>query len=173
MKSINPKSITDWHLLHQLYALVVFIASSSVKSGRHLSGDTGLSRNHVIVKIHTVDQEVWCQYCNYFPGCRTAVVSSVLGHMNINIIYCLVMTPVHRESKKTRHQTLSHKFTNYYPIFKFFFTSWLGSKFSTNLCLNIPPRFKHVATLPCEIWMSENGIILKYVLQLMTNHKVV
>jgi len=25
---------------------------------------------------------------------------------------------VHRESKKTRHQTLDHNFTNYYPIFK-------------------------------------------------------
>jgi len=27
---------------------------------------------------------------------------------------------LHRESKKTRHQTLSHNFTNYYPIFKIF-----------------------------------------------------
>jgi len=35
--------------------------------------------------------------------------------------------------------------------FSVFFTSGLGSKFATNLCLNIPPRFKHVATLPCEI----------------------
>ena len=25
---------------------------------------------------------------------------------------------LHRESKKTRHQTLGHNFTNYYPIFK-------------------------------------------------------
>ena len=80
---------------------------------------------------------------------------------------------VHLESKKTRHQTLSHNFTSYYPIFKIFFTSGLGSKFATNLCLNIPPRFKHVATLPCEIWVSENGIIVKYVLQLIMKHKVV
>ena len=29
-----------------------------------------------------------------------------------------------------------------------FFTSRLSSKFATNSCLNIPPRFKHVATLP-------------------------
>ena len=28
---------------------------------------------------------------------------------------------LHRESKKTRHQTLGHNFTNYYPIFNFFF----------------------------------------------------
>jgi len=27
---------------------------------------------------------------------------------------------IHRESKKTRHQTLGHNFTNYYPIFKIF-----------------------------------------------------
>jgi len=35
--------------------------------------------------------------------------------------------------------------------FQKFFTGGLGSKFATNSCLNIPPRFKHVATLPCEI----------------------
>ena len=40
-------------------------------------------------------------------------------------------------------------------IFKLFFADRLGSKFATNLCLNIPPRLKHVATLPCEIRMSE------------------
>jgi len=57
--------------------------------------------------------------------------------------------------KKTRHQTLGHNFTNYNPIFKIFFASGPGSKFATNLFLNIPPHFKHVATLPCEIWMSE------------------
>ena len=61
--------------------------------------------------------------------------------------------------KKTRHQTLGRNFTNG--------SSRLGSKFATNSCLNIPPSFKHVATLPCEIWMQKNGIILKYVLQLM------
>jgi len=58
---------------------------------------------------------------------------------------------LHSESKKTIHPTLGHNFTNYYPIFKIFFTSRLGSKFATNSSLNIPPRFKHVATLPCEI----------------------
>jgi len=64
--------------------------------------------------------------------------------------------------KNTRHQTLGHNFTNYYPIFKNVFTSRLCSKFATHSCLNIPPHFKHVATLPCEIWMQKNGIILKY-----------
>ena len=37
---------------------------------------------------------------------------------------------------------------------------------------DIPPRFKHVVIPPCEIWMQKNGIILKYVLQLMMNYKV-
>ena len=50
----------------------------------------------------------------------------------------------------------------YINRFSKFFTSRLDSKFATNFCLNIPPRFKHVATLPCEIWMQKNGIILKY-----------
>jgi len=54
-------------------------------------------------------------------------------------------------SQKTRHQTLGRNFTNYYPIFKIFFTNGLSSKFAINSCLNILPRFKHVATLPCEI----------------------
>jgi len=35
--------------------------------------------------------------------------------------------------------------------FSKFFSNRLGSKFATNSCLYIPPRFKHIATLPCEI----------------------
>ena len=35
-------------------------------------------------------------------------------------------------------------------------TDRLSDKFATNSYLNIPPHLKHVATLPCEIWMSEN-----------------
>jgi len=38
--------------------------------------------------------------------------------------------------------------------------------------LNTPPHLKYVATLPCEIWMSENCDSLKYSLWLMINHKV-
>jgi len=48
---------------------------------------------------------------------------------------------LHRESKKTKHQTLSHNFTNYYPIFKIFFTIRLCSKFATNFL------FKYSTTL--------------------------
>ena len=36
------------------------------------------------------------------------------------------------------------------------FTGRLNGKFATNSYLNIPPHLKYVATLPCEIRMSEN-----------------
>jgi len=36
------------------------------------------------------------------------------------------------------------------------FTDRLTGKFATNTYLNIPPHLKYVATLPCEIRMSEN-----------------
>jgi len=36
------------------------------------------------------------------------------------------------------------------------FTGRLNGKFATESFLNIPPHLKYVATLPCEIWMSEN-----------------
>jgi len=57
--------------------------------------------------------------------------------------------------KKQRHQTFAHNYTKYEPIFKTFFTDGLGGKFATKSCLNIPPRLKYVATLPCEILLSE------------------
>ena len=74
---------------------------------------------------------------------------------------------------KKKQDTKLLAITSLLSDFQNFFTSRLGSKFAINTCLNIPPRFKHVATLPCEIRMQKNGIILKYVLQLMMNHKVV
>jgi len=36
------------------------------------------------------------------------------------------------------------------------FTGTLTGKFAKKSYLNIPPRLKYVATLPCEMWMSEN-----------------
>ena len=79
---------------------------------------------------------------------------------------------LHRESKKQDTKLLAITSLNINRFSKFF-SSRLGSKFGTNACLNIPPGFTYVATLPCAIWMHKNGIILKYVLQLMMNHKVV
>jgi len=57
---------------------------------------------------------------------------------------------LHRESKKQDTKLLA--ITSLTIIrFSKFFTSRLSSKFATNSRLNIPPRFKRVATLPCEI----------------------
>ena len=72
---------------------------------------------------------------------------------------------IHRESKKQDTKLLA--ITSTIILFSNFLSSGLSSKFATNSCLNIPPRFKHVK-YECQ----KNGIILKYVLQLMMNHKV-
>jgi len=59
---------------------------------------------------------------------------------------------LHRESKKQDTKLLAIITSpNIIRFSIFLFTSGLGSKFATNSCLNFPPRFKHVATLPCEI----------------------
>jgi len=68
------------------------------------------------------------------------------------------MTTVHLEqntkytvSQKQKQDTKLLAKTSLLPDFQILFTSRLGSKFATNSCLDIPPRFKHVTTLPCEI----------------------
>ena len=61
------------------------------------------------------------------------MASGTAGQVNVlGFVLCLVnelaavtggsefCTILHRESKKTRHQTLVHNFTKYLPIFKFF-----------------------------------------------------
>jgi len=72
----------------------------------------------------------------------------------VNFRSCHSSDNTTRWVKKIRHQTFGRNFTNYYPIKKIF-SSQLGSKFATNSCLNISPRFKHVATLPCEIYNND------------------
>ena len=53
--------------------------------------------------------------------------------------------------KKTRHLTVAHIFTKYWPIFQNSFTVRLSKKFVTKSHTNTPPHPKRVATLPCEI----------------------
>ena len=43
-----------------------------------------------------------------------------LVFMQLSVMGAASEVILHRESKKTKHQTLSHNFINYYPIFKFF-----------------------------------------------------
>jgi len=70
------------------------------------------------------------------------VINSTLLRLHARII--------HRESKKQDTKLLAITSPTIIRFSKFFHYR-LGSKFATNSCLNIPPRFKHVATLPCEI----------------------
>jgi len=54
-------------------------------------------------------------------------------------------------SRKTWHFTFAHIFTNYWPIFKIFFTGTLCRQFAITCSLHISPYHKCVFTLPCEI----------------------
>ena len=47
----------------------------------------------------------------------------------------------HRESRKTRHQTLAHTSSNINRFSKIF-ADRLSDKFATKSCLNIPPHLK-------------------------------
>ena len=75
-------------------------------------------------------------------------------------VFCYILLIAHRKkytvSQKKQHtKLLSTTSSNINRFSYFHWWTGLGSKFATNSCLNIPPRLKHVATLPCEIWMSE------------------
>jgi len=73
-----------------------------------------------------------------------------IWEISANILEKVQNRDIHRESKKQDTKLLA--ITSLTIIrFSKFFTSRLGSKFATNSCLNIPPRFKHVAKLPCAI----------------------
>jgi len=84
-----------------------------------------------------------------------------------------VRTDKYTMRQKKRRQTLGHNFINKYPIFKIF----SPADSVVNLqqihvsifhhALNISRHY--LAKYECQ----KNGIILKYVLQLMMNHKVV
>ena len=115
----------------------------------------GCWRGYVWSEVQSCMQPSWCH-------CHSLSLASVKSRL---------ILPFYTVSQKKRHQTLSNNFTNYYPIFKIF--SLKDSVVNLQQTLKIPPRLKHVATLPCEIWMSHIGIILKYVSQLMMTHRVV
>jgi len=70
------------------------------------------------------------------------------------MIYVIILQELHRESKnKTLNscQELTQILTDF-----IFFDGRFNGKFATKSDINIPPHFKYVATLPCELWMSEN-----------------
>jgi len=86
----------------------------------HILGNAG--KHDVISKDNSNNNTVIVlilQQCNFVASLLVAV-----GWLN-KIIYLwlsdwVAANQLHRESKKTRHQTLGHNFTNYYPIFNLF-----------------------------------------------------
>jgi len=62
----------------------------------------------------------------------------------------------HRELKKQDTKLLPITLPNINRFSKFYTTGRLSGKFATNSYLNIPPNLKCLASLPCEIRMSEN-----------------
>ena len=63
-------------------------------------------------------------------------------------------------AKEVNPKCSTHNFVKYWPIKKFFFTVIISRKFAMQRSLNIPPQLKRVATLPCEMFMSENSLLI-------------
>ena len=69
------------------------------------------------------------------------------GRLSFHIFYTV-------SQKKTLNSCL--KLPQIVTDFQNSFAVRLIGKFATNSYLNIPPNLKYIATLPCEIWMSQN-----------------
>ena len=69
-----------------------------------------------------------------------------------------VSNTIHRESKKRETPYSSSYLQQIFTDFKNSFTATICRKFAIKLPLKIPPHLKRVATLPCEILMSENSV---------------
>jgi len=65
---------------------------------------------------------------------------------------------IYTVSKKTRHITVAHNFSKYWPIFKFFFTVTLSMNSVTTAYKNTPQHPKCVATLPYEMSVQKIAI---------------
>jgi len=88
-----------------------------------------------------------------------------------------------RWTKKVRPQIRGHNFVNPQPMYQFFFSGRFFVKFAVNWLLKlikialqpllkILPHFAYVATLRCEILMSENKrLTLNYNYKLLTHLK--
>jgi len=50
------------------------------------------------------------------------------------------------------------------------FTVIISSKFAMQHSLNTPPHLKRVATLPCEMFMSENSLLISEIYLIISLH---
>ena len=127
--------------------------------------DTGCFLHCIFHFVHCI---LFIVYCNFMFQLIFNIVSltslPVFLFRNVCVVCCsdgvsVVPLSLHGASNTVSQQKQDTKLL---PItspklinwFSNLFTDGLRSKFSTNLCLKIPPRLKHVVTLPCEIWMS-------------------
>ena len=89
------------------------------------------------------------------PPAVDGYVTSVL-----HVIDYMHWPVIHRESKKQAAKLLSRTSLNINRFSKFFQTVILARKFAIKRSLQILPHLNGVATLPCEILMSENTACL-------------
>ena len=68
----------------------------------------------------------------------------------------VVTQQIHCESKKQDTKFSWLELPQMLTDFQNSFTGWLSGKFATNSYLNIPPHLRYMATLPCEVLVSEN-----------------
>jgi len=50
----------------------------------------------------------------------------------------------------------TYSFIKYWPIFEYSFTITIPQEVCKKQLVEVPPKLKRVATLPCEILMAEN-----------------
>jgi len=115
----------------------------------HREGEVSLQLSAYIRNMNWTLQQVYIAYCSKCVYCvgmlQSHLKSASIGFdfvfqicwiwMQMRICHMITAcsiklsynymekkshTTLHRESKKTRHQTLGHNFTNHYPIFKIF-----------------------------------------------------
>jgi len=94
-----------------------------------------LLRSHVAVVVTCASDR------EYLFECCLCIVRCIFCHI-------LLVTTLSQKNKTPNSCPQLHQILT---DFKTVFTGRLSSKFATKVCLNIPPRLKHVATLPCEI----------------------
>ena len=68
--------------------------------------------------------------------------------------------PQHLHRSSAMGSTVGHIPANSWASCKNSFTIIISRKFEMQRSLNIPPHLKRVATLPCEMFMSENSLLI-------------
>jgi len=64
----------------------------------------------------------------------------------------------------------THNFVKYWTILKILSTVIISRKFAMQHSLNIPPHLKRGTTLPCEMFMSENSLLISEIHLIISLH---